>query len=928
MTKRSTKKLVNAAVDSANDILKEKNKNNSKKLLGVSAMVLAASVNPANAGILTANGNTVDLDGNGGTLNAALEADQASDVIVFNTAATALQMSLNDDNFTIASLTADTTAEATITIIDNGTAGVVTISGDVSQANGAGNTLFKFSEDASVLSLGGNVTNSTLASGTATVKFQLDSNDTLLMTGAIKTNAGSIDGIAAGEGILKVTGDTSTFTGIVGGGFRLANMNIDDKAIFSAAVTTTALDIDEIALFNDALTVTTTSNFDGASSELNGTTILTGVATVEDVTVKAGGDITLTGGALLNHANSILNVANGSTASTITGVIGGATAAGTKGTISITNTAKATFASSLGSAAAASQLVEIDVNNNAIAEFDLLVDAATITVEGTATFTGNATGTTIDLNGGVATFDGLLIETASAASTLNADATSKITFNKAHATASSSNVVDTVTLASGTEVRFGKTITNGMTVFSTTNQNATIHASSKMYVPINLSDGQTLVLFNDTDNAGDNIAGTNSALQDNALTDYSVAEASQKVTLTATDRTDAAVGTLLGVNTDVARAIKQARNAAISDANADSDLEDAFYNAFNDENSALAVTKTDMAEQMAPQSDTIGGSTVAAQATTGSVQGIISNRMASLRSGDAYVAGVSAGNGMSASSAFIQAFGSEAEQKNVAKKGSTVYGFDSDTSGLAIGFDGMTEDGSTVGISASYSTTDVEGKGKGKSKNSIDSYTVSVYADKATENGYIEGSMTYGLSDNNISRKIDINDVSIQRNYKANYDSEQFSIKIGGGMPQEVMDGTYVTPFVSGTITNIGTDSYTETSDTANDNLRLKVDQDDVESMVGTIGVKAHMVTDAGTPMISLAVNNEFGDTTIQTTNTYQGGGTNFITTSDVEELSATLGLGYSFGNDITSLNFNYEATQNDDEFSSHYGSVKIVAKF
>ena len=32
------------------------------------------------------------------------------------------------------------------------------------------------------------------------------------------------------------------------------------------------------------------------------------------------------------------------------------------------------------------------------------------------------------------------------------------------------------------------------------------------------------------------------------------------------------------------------------------------------------------------------------------------------------------------------------------------------------------------------------------------------------------------------------------------------------------------------------------------------------------------------------------------------------ITTSDVEELSATLGLGYSFGNDMTSLNINYEA--------------------
>jgi hypothetical protein len=48
---------------------------------------------------------------------------------------------------------------------------------------------------------------------------------------------------------------------------------------------------------------------------------------------------------------------------------------------------------------------------------------------------------------------------------------------------------------------------------------------------------------------------------------------------------------------------------------------------------------------------------------TGTVQGIVSNRMASLRSGDAFVTGMSAGNGMSANSGFIQAFGSTGEQK-------------------------------------------------------------------------------------------------------------------------------------------------------------------------------------------------------------------------------------------------------------------------
>ena len=126
----------------------------------------------------------------------------------------------------------------------------------------------------------------------------------------------------------------------------------------------------------------------------------------------------------------------------------------------------------------------------------------------------------------------------------------------------------------------------------------------------------------------------------------------------------------------------------------------------------------------------------------------------------------------------------------------------------------------------------------------------------------------------------------------------------------------------------ISTDAYTETSNTASDALRLRIAQDDINSIVGTVGVKAHMITDNGTPMISFAINNEFGDTTITSTNTYQGGGTAFTTSTDVEELSATLGLGYSFGNDVTSLNINYEANANQEDYISHYGTVKIVAKF
>jgi uncharacterized protein with beta-barrel porin domain len=489
----------------------------------------------------------------------------------------------------------------------------------------------------------------------------------------------------------------------------------------------------------------------------------------------------------------------------------------------------------------------------------------------------------------------------------------------------------------GAELHVGKAFvtTDVISIGDDANGGATdFHAGSKIYLPSNFSNGETLKMTDSgawdatSGDAATAAAAITVTLQDTALVDFTATAAigDTDIVITATDKSAATIATELGVTSDTVKATLQLMTAMdANDTTGDTAAYDAYDNALN-ARGFTATEDTAFVNQVAPQTDTIGGSAVATRAMTGTVQGIVSNRMASLRSGDAYATGMSAGNGMSANSGFIQAFGSESEQKTTKSKGASIFGFDSDTSGVAIGFDGMTDDGSTLGLSASYSTTDVDGKGTGKSKNAIDSYTVSVYADKATENGYLEGSLTYGINDNNASRLVDVS--GLDRTYSANYDSSQISLKVGGGVPNEVIDGTFVTPFASATATTISTDAYTEKSTTADDALRLKVAQDDINSLVATVGVKAHMVTDKGTPMISLALNNEFGDNQINSNNTYQGGGTKFKTTTDLEELSATLGLGYSFGNDATSLNFNYEANANDDEYVSHYGSVKIIAKF
>jgi uncharacterized protein with beta-barrel porin domain len=472
-------------------------------------------------------------------------------------------------------------------------------------------------------------------------------------------------------------------------------------------------------------------------------------------------------------------------------------------------------------------------------------------------------------------------------------------------------------------------VVGGTTVFNTeetNNADAGVELRALVIQPsANFTSGTVTFIDGATAASIDTLDVAGLSITDTALTSYTINATDQvaDVTIDASAKSAATTATELSISNNEATAVHQLMEAAIA---GDATLMSTLNDSLTGVNSGVLSTTTDLAKQAAPQTDTISGSTVATRAMTGTVQGIVSNRMASLRSGDAYVTGMSAGNGMSANSGFIQAFGSESEQKNVTNLGVKTFGFDSETSGLAIGFDGMTDDGSTLGLSASYSTTDVDGKGTGKSKNSIDSYTVSVYADKATENGYLEGSLTYGINDNTASRVV--NTAGLSRAYSADYDSNQISLKVGGGVPTEVTDGAFVTPFMSATATTINTDAYTEKSSVADDALRLRVEQDDINSLVGSLGVKAHMVTDKGTPMISLAINNEFGDSEINTQNTYQGGGTKFKTTTEVEELSATLGLGFAFGNDVTSLNINYEANANEDDYLSQYGSIKIVAKF
>ena len=498
-----------------------------------------------------------------------------------------------------------------------------------------------------------------------------------------------------------------------------------------------------------------------------------------------------------------------------------------------------------------------------------------------------------------------------------------------------------VTLGDAGVIQLAKTMTATAaadSVFSNTDQEAgTLSATGKVLLPSRLKGGDTINLFDDsttTTTAAALVTRTDLIVQDNALADHTAGIysatgklAATGIVVTATNKTAAVTASELGVNVNKATAFLQARDAAIAAdiATTDTASLSSIYNVLYALSGESATADTNFANQVSPQTDTITGSTVAAKAVTSGVQNVISTRLASLRSGDAYSTGVVTGSGMSANSGFIQAFGSTVEQKN---KGNE-FGYDADTTGFAIGFDGKIDGGAVIGISYARSEADVDGKGTGRAKNDIKTDSVSLYADYATKDGYVEGSITYGKSDNKGSRVI--NTGGLSNTYTSNSDSEQYSFRLSGGIPQSLGGGAFFTPFAAATISQIKADAYTEKSTTANDALRLRVAQDTVDSQVGTVGVKFHQAIKDGkttfTPEVKLAVNQEFGDDTITTTNTYQGGVTSFKNSTAIEKTSATAGVGLNISSDNVSFNIGYEADVRD-KYLGHSAQAKITAKF
>jgi len=739
-----------------------------------------------------------------------------------------------------------------------------------------------------------------------------------------------LDGTSAGTGSLVSSG-TSIFENTIGENFSLANIDIglsetatfnqnvsattinsQGSSVFKGDLTGTNIVVKGDTTFNNTNVSTITGNINeyssgnttnliiknSANDEAPSTANFIGDIKIDTITLgetNTAGDAKFTGSVVAD----VINITGGEHASEdssseFTGSVAGtinliSAGAGTSG-INLSGTANSIISSSingsgtvivgssgittfLGSLGETTQLEKINVTENNTSKFMSTIDVATLKIEGNAT--------------------------------LN----------------SANNTINSFELADGAVLMIGSGFADGQTIMTTSTQNDdAISRTSKIYLPSGFADGQTLKMIDS--NFGDGVAADlNAVMQDNILIDYRASGTEDIITITSSNQTSKSIADSLNINLNQSLSVVNAlKSAGLAKDTAVIDLISNSVNSF--ENYTTLDTKN-FAKQSAPQDHLTSATTTATKEVTSKLQGLISNRMASLRSGDA---GVSAGDYLSANSFFLESFGSQTRQANTKKKSLEVDGYDAKTLGVAFGFDTITNGGSILGLSFSTSSSNVDGRGTGKSKNEIDSYSASIYADKTGEKAYIESSLTYGINDNNNSRNVDVSGTN--RFYAGNYSSSQISLKIGAGIPVTTRNGTVVAPFASFTGTQIETEEYTETSIVTNDSLILNIAQDGISSMVGTIGLKAHNHTFLGTPMISFAFNNEFGDTKINSVNTYQGGGTSFKTSTEIKPLSTTLGLGYSLGTGRTSIKLGYELEANYDGYKSEYGNLKITSKF
>jgi len=316
-----------------------------------------------------------------------------------------------------------------------------------------------------------------------------------------------------------------------------------------------------------------------------------------------------------------------------------------------------------------------------------------------------------------------------------------------------------------------------------------------------------------------------------------------------------------------------------------------------------------------------GGNVAGSLSVTNSSLGITNTRMASLRSGNAQT-GIAAGEMTKGVTMWGQFFGSNTEQD---ERGG-VAGYDADNYGVALGFDSEEIVNDTVlGLALSYGNTDVDSKGAGNAKTEIDSYQLTLYAERdLNDRTYVNGMMAYSSHDTETRRDV------AALVARGDYNADQFTIRAETGRSYGFKNMT-LTPNVMAHYTNYSPDRYTETGAGG---ANLTVDGDNVGIFELGLGVDAgwefkNVNGSVMKPEIRANYRYDTIGDKVAMTSSFVGGGSAFDT-EGADPAQGTLNLGatinyYSTDNWEFSANYDFEYKS---DYTSNSGFLRASYKY
>ena len=247
---------------------------------------------------------------------------------------------------------------------------------------------------------------------------------------------------------------------------------------------------------------------------------------------------------------------------------------------------------------------------------------------------------------------------------------------------------------------------------------------------------------------------------------------------------------------------------------------------------------------------------------------------------------------------------------------SKAYGFDADSSGVAMGAEKYINDDVKVGLGYAYTNTDIDGFMR---DTDVDTHTAFVYGEYKPSNWYVNGIMSYGWSDYEESKNV------AGVGVKADYDAETFGLQAMTGYDMQVK-GFGLTPEVGLRYVHISQDGYTDSAD-------QKVSSSDSDILTGVIGAKVSKTWTLENgmnikPEARIAATYDLMNDDVNSVVTLANGSAYMVEGDALDRFGMEFGAGVTAElNDNVEFALGYEGKFRED-YQDHTGLVNLKYKF